>query len=83
MSDFLFVDPADLGDKLIYRIIFNNAYGTAAESAACDAGTDHARDLPCQVDKDVDLFTGYFVVVAKGYVGLVHKLSEFLNIAVL
>ena len=83
MTDFLFVSFTNALDKCIYRLIFYDADRTAAKSAACDTGTDHARDLPCKVYKDVDLLAGNLIVITQRDVRLVHELTELCQVTVL
>ena len=81
MSDFLFVSLSDALDKCVDRVVLYDADRASAETAACDTGTDHTRDLPCKIHKDIDLFTGNFIVVAQGNMRLVHQFPELCDIS--
>ena len=83
MSYFFLVCLSDAVDKCVNSVIFYDADCASSESAAGDAGTDHAGEFPGKVHKDVDLLTGYFIVIAQGSVRLVHKLPEFCDISCL
>lgn len=80
MSCLFFVSFAQFVDEVIYCIILYDTYGAAAESAACDTGTDHAFGLPCQIYQYVDLFAGYFIVISQRYMGSIHQFTEFLYV---
>ena len=81
MSDFFFVCLSDAFDECIYRIIFYNADCASAESAAGNAGPDHARDFPCQINQNINFITGNCIVVPQRYMGLIHQFSEPADIA--
>ena len=72
---------AQLFDEMVYRIILHNAHSTAAETAACDTGTDNALCLPCKIYQHIDLLAGNLIIIAQRYVRSIHQLAEFLHIA--
>ena len=65
MSYFFFVLFSDGINKMIHCVIFHNTYCAAAETASCNTGTDHSRNLPCQVYQNVNLLTGNLIIVTK------------------
>ncbi len=68
---------ANLVDKGIDGIIFHNADGTSAESAAGDTGTIDTRNLPCQFSKNIGLrHRKSHSHHAEKYVRFIDQLSE-------
>ena len=65
MSYFFKICFSDCFDKCIYRFIFYDADCATAKSAACDTGTENTRNLPCKVYKDINLFTGYIIIITQ------------------
>ena len=80
VSGFFFIYAAYIVDKGINGIIFHNADGTSAESAAGDTGTIDTRNLPCQFSKNIGFFAGSFIVITQRNMGFIDQLSEGDNI---
>src|SRR5699024_8573216 len=81
MSDFFFVSFPDALDECVNSVIFYDADCTSAESASCDSGSDYARDLPRQINQDVNFLAGNFIIIAQGDMGLIHQFTEFHDIS--
>ena len=80
VSGFFFICAAYLIDKGIDGIVFHNADGASAKSAAGDTGTIDPRNLPCQFSKNIGFLTGSFIVITQRNVGFIDQLSEGDNI---